>query len=107
MKREVVLGAALLALLLVAALFSARPLAPAGATRSSEDYAFGGYHAWYDLEAHYGFEVRRFRLHHDELRAAGIDTLIVAFPAQGVTSVWNAAEARGLEDWVHAGGRAV
>lgn len=107
MKRDVVLGGVLLALLLVAALFSARPEAPRGATRSSEDYAFGGYHAWYDLEAHYGLAVQRFRLHHDELGGAGIDTLIVAFPAPGVTSVWNAAEARGLEDWVRAGGRAV
>jgi hypothetical protein len=106
-KRDIVLGGVLLALLLIAALFSARPEAPGGATRSSEDYAFGGYHAWYDLEAHYGLAVQRFRLHHDELRGARIDTLIVAFPAPGVTSVWNAAEARGLEDWVRAGGRAV
>jgi hypothetical protein len=106
-KRDVVLGGVLLALLLIAALFSARPEAPKGATRSSEDYAFGGYHAWYDLEAHYGFDVQRFRLHHDELKGAGIDTLIVAFPVTGLTSVWNAAEARGLEDWVRAGGRAI
>lgn len=107
MKRDVVFGGVLLALLLIASLFSARPEPPKGATRSSNDYAFGGYHAWYDLERRFGFDVQRFRLHHDELGDSGIATLIVAFPAMGLPTYWNAAEARGLENWVRAGGRAI
>jgi hypothetical protein len=106
-KRDLLAAAALLVLLLVVTLLTSRTEVPSAATRSSNDYTFGGYRAWYELEQREGYPTERFREHHDALAQSGVATLIVAFPAAGVATAWNADEERGLAKWVHAGGEAV
>lgn len=108
MKRDLVLGGLLVALLLAVSLLTARnaerkPLA----THASTDFSFGGYRAWYDVLAREGVDVRRFRRDHASLDAAGIDTLVVAFPAAGLPSTWHAADAAALRAWVARGGKLV
>jgi hypothetical protein len=107
MRRDALAAAALIALLLGVAYLAARPTPPSAATRSSRDAGFGGYAAWYELERREGVDVARFRRRHDALAADAIDTLVVAFPAPGVASLWNANEAGALDRWVRRGGRAV
>jgi hypothetical protein len=106
-KRDLLAGAALLALLLIVTLFSSHTEPPRVATRSSNDYTLGGYRAWYELEEREGYRAERFRQHHDALAASGVSTLIVAFPAAENAHVWSAAEAGALARWVDAGGHAV
>jgi Domain of unknown function (DUF4350) len=106
-KRDLLAGAALLALLLIVTLLSSHTEPPRVATRSSNDYTFGGYRAWYELEEREGYTAERFRQHHDALAASSISTLIVAFPAAETAHAWNAAEAQALARWVDAGGHAV
>ncbi len=107
MTRERLLAALLLAVLLIAAYLSARPPVPTAATRASNDDAFGGYAAWYELEQREGIDVARFRSHHDALAADGTETLIVAFPQPGVATLWNPSEAKALAAWVAGGGHLV
>ena len=107
MKRDVVTGALVLALLVAVSLLGHRPEAPQAATRASGDHSFGGYHAWYELLAREGIAVARFRRHHDALREGRIDTLIVAFPEPPIPSSWNTGEHTALRAWVRGGGRLV
>jgi hypothetical protein len=106
-KRDAVVGALLLAALVAVSLLGHRPEGPKAATHASGDYSFGGYRAWYELLAREGVAVTRFRSHHDALRAARIDTLIVAFPDDPLPSSWNAGELSALRAWVRRGGRLV
>jgi hypothetical protein len=107
-KRDLALGAVLVALLVAVAFLTAKPPeAPKAATRGSDDYSFGGYRAWYSLLAREGVRVSRFREHHDALPYAGIDTLIVAFPETGVAHDWSAGELDALRAWVRKGGRLI
>jgi uncharacterized protein DUF4350 len=106
-KRDVVVGALVLAVLVGVSLLGHRPEPPNGATRASGDYSFGGYRAWYELLAREGVSVARWRRHHDALRGSRIDTLIVAFPDSSVRSSWNASEHSALRAWVRGGGRLV
>ena len=108
MKRDLVLGGVLVVLLLAVTLLTRRaadqvPLA----TRASTDFGFGGYRAWYDVLAREGVAVQRFRRPHDALAAAGVDTLVVAFPADGVPSSWHAADAAAVRAWIARGGKLV
>jgi hypothetical protein len=107
MRREHVIGALALLALVVASLFANRTEPPAGATRASGDFSFGGYRAWYALLAREGVHVERFREHHDALPGSRIDTLVVAFPDGALPNRWNAAERDALRAWVRAGGRLV
>ncbi|HWT06075.1 MAG TPA: DUF4350 domain-containing protein, partial [Xanthomonadales bacterium] len=107
MKRDVVVGALVLALLVAVSLLGHRAEAPKAATHASGDYSFGGYRAWYELLAREGVGVARFRRHHDALRESRIDTLIVAFPDDPVPSSWNAGELGALRAWLRGGGRLV
>jgi hypothetical protein len=107
-KRDLALGALLVALLVVVAFVTAKPPeAPKGATRASGDFSFGGYRAWYSLLAREGVHVGRFHEHHDALPGEGIDTLVVAFPDKDVTSEWSDGELAALRAWVRKGGRLV
>jgi hypothetical protein len=106
-KRDFVIAGLALAAVIGVSLLGHRPESPKAATHASGDYSFGGYRAWYDLLAREGVDVTRFRLHHDALRDSGIDTLIVAFPDDGVASVWNAGERDALRAWVRGGGRMI
>ena len=107
MKRDAFVAAFLLAVLLAVSLLGHRPEGPKAATHASGDYSFGGYRAWYELLAREGVSVGRLRSHHDALRRSKIDTLIVAFPDDGVASSWNASEHNALRAWVRGGGRLV
>jgi Domain of unknown function (DUF4350) len=107
-KRDLVLGGLLVALLLAVTLLTARtaektPLA----SHASGDFGFGGYRAWYDVLAREGVDVRRFRRDHAALAGAGIDTLVVAFPAAGLPSTWHAADAAAVHAWIARGGKLV
>ena len=107
MKRDVIIGALVLAALVAVSLLGHRPESPKAATRASSDYSFGGYRAWYELLAREGVDVARFRRHHDALRESSIDTLIVAFPDARMPSSWDASERNALRAWVRGGGRLV
>lgn len=107
MKRDTVVAALVLAVLVGVSLLGHRPEAPKAATRASGDYSFGGYRAWYELMAREGVAVTRFRRHHDALRETRIDTLVVAFPDDPIPSAWSAAEHTALRAWVRGGGRLV
>ena len=107
MKRDAVVGALLLVVLVAVSLLGHRPEGPQAATRASGDYSFGGYRAWYELLAREGIRVARFRRHHDALRESRVDTLIVAFPDDPVPSSWDAGEHSALRTWVRGGGRLV
>jgi hypothetical protein len=100
-------GALAVALLVVLSMLVPHEEGSPAATRSSGDYAFGGYQAWYDLAAREGIHVARFRRHHDALGESGIDTLIVAFPAPPVPADWDVAERDALGRWVNGGGRLI
>jgi hypothetical protein len=107
-KRDLAVAGLLVALLLAVSLLTSRaerqlPLA----THASADFAFGGYRAWYDVLAREGLDVRRFRRDHGALPQAGLDTLIVAFPANGLPATWTAADALALHDWIARGGKLV
>jgi hypothetical protein len=107
-KRDLVLGGLLVALLLAVTLLTSRTAEkPPLATHASADFGFGGYRAWYDVLAREGVDVRRFRRAHAALGEAGIDTLVVAFPAHGLPSTWHAADAAALRAWVARGGKLV
>jgi hypothetical protein len=106
-KRDLVIAGVALAAVVGVSLIGHRPESPKAATHASGDYSFGGYRAWYELLAREGIDVARFRLHHDALRDSGIDTLIVAFPDDGLPSSWSPAEGAALRAWVRAGGRVV
>jgi hypothetical protein len=106
-KRDTVVAALILAVLVGVSLLGHRPEGPKAATRASGDYSFGGYRAWYELLAREGVAVTRFRRHHDALRETRIDTLIVAFPDDPVPTSWSAAENTALRAWVRGGGRLV
>jgi hypothetical protein len=106
-KREHVVAALALLALLAVSLLGDRTERPAAATRSSADFSFGGYRAWYELLGREGVHVERFRRHHDALAESGIDTLVVAFPAEPMGHFWSAAERDALRAWVRAGGRLV
>ena len=107
MKRDAVVGALVLAVLVGVSLLGHRPEGPKAATHASADYSFGGYRAWYELLAREGVSVARLRRHHDALRESKIDTLIVAFPDAPLRSAWDASEHDALRAWVHGGGRLV
>lgn len=106
MRRDVVIAALALIALLVVSILSQKPERPTSATRSSEDYSFGGYHAWYDLLAREGIRVERFRRHHDALDGER-ETLIVAFPEDSERQSWSAAERDALRAWIRRGGRLI
>jgi hypothetical protein len=106
-KRDAVVGALVLAVLIGVSLLGHRPEPPKAATHASGDYSFGGYRAWYELLAREGVSVARFRLHHDALRESKIDTLIVAFPDDSVRGSWDAREHSALRAWVRGGGRLI
>jgi hypothetical protein len=105
-RRDIIVGVLALAALFGVAFLHQEP-PPAGQTRASGDFAAGGYRGWYGLLGREGVTVERFRQHHDELAQAGIDTLIVAFPAGAVPVFWDAAERDALRAWVRAGGHLV
>ena len=107
MKRDLVIAGVALAAVIGVSLLGHQPESPKGATHASGDYSFGGYRAWYELLGREGVDVTRFRLHHDALADSGIDTLIVAFPDDGVPSTWDAGERNALRAWVRGGGRMV
>ncbi|HTD34805.1 MAG TPA: DUF4350 domain-containing protein [Candidatus Elarobacter sp.] len=107
MRRDLVLAALALIALVAVSLLGQRKEAPTAASRASDDYAFGGYRAWYDLMAREGTRVATFRSHHDALRESGIDTLVVAFPEDGIAYAWNAGERDALRAWVRGGGRMI
>ena len=107
MKREHVVAALALIALLAVSMLGDRTEHPAAATRSSSDFSFGGYRAWYELLGREGVHVERFRRHHDALAGSGIDTLVVAFPAEPLGHFWSAAERDALRAWVRSGGRLV
>jgi len=106
-KRDVAAGALLVALIVGLSLLVPHDERPPGATRSSADYAPGGYRAWFELAAREGVAVTRFRSHHELLAANRIDTLIEAFPTGAVPIVWNAAERDATLAWVRRGGTLV
>ena len=107
MRRDIVIAVLAIAALLGVSLLTAHQDRPAGATRSSGDYAYGGYRGWYELLGREGIAVERFREHHDALGASGIDTLIVAFPNGAVPYTWDAGERDALRAWVRGGGHLI
>ena len=107
MRRDAVVAAVAIIALLVVAALGHHDEAPKAATHASTDFSFGGYRGWYGLLAREGVHVERFREHHDALAASGAGTLIVAFPADGLPSEWNAAERDAVRAWVRGGGRMV
>jgi hypothetical protein len=107
MRRDLVLAALALIALVAVSLLGDRKQGPTAASRASDDYGFGGYRAWYDLMSREGARVTTFRRHHDALRASGIDTLVVSFPADGIAYDWNAGERDALRAWVRGGGRMI
>ena len=107
MRRDVIVAAVAVAALVAVSLLGDHGEKPAAATRSSADYSFGGYRAWYELLAREGVRVEPFRRHHDALAQSGIDTLIVAFPAPPLPTDWDAAERDALRAWVRGGGRMI
>jgi hypothetical protein len=102
-----VVGAIALLALLAVPLLNRHDETPQAATRSSADFSFGGYRAWYELLAREGLRVQRFRRHHDALRSSGIDTLVVAFPDKQLPHLWGPSERDALRAWVRNGGRLV
>jgi uncharacterized protein DUF4350 len=106
-KRDLAIAGVALAAVIGVSLLGHQPESPKGATHASGDYSFGGYRAWYELLGREGVDVTRFRLHHDALADSGIDTLIVAFPDDGVASTWDAGERNALRAWVRGGGRMI
>lgn len=117
MRRDLIWAALLVALLVAVSLLKAKqPGPPQGATRSSADFRFGGYRAWYELLARERVQVTRFREHHDALAASGAGALVFAFPDQrasvwnagtGIPSVWDAGERGALRAWIREGGRLI
>jgi len=106
-KRDYVVAAlALLALVAVSVLTKPAPSTPPP-TRASADFGYGGYRGWYELLRREGLRVGRFDRHHDALPASRVDTLIIAFPGDGVPVLWNVAERDALRAWVRGGGRLV
>jgi hypothetical protein len=107
MRRDLVTAAACLVALLVVSVLGAQKAAPSkDATRSSTDYAFGGYRAFYELLAREGVPVERFRAEHDTLDD-DTDTLVAAFPAGVFGAYWNDAERAAVQQWVRGGGRLI
>jgi uncharacterized protein DUF4350 len=107
-KRDLVLGGLLVVLLLLVSLLTARsPEPPKLASHGSGDFAFGGYRAWHDVLTREGVRVERFRRRHAALAGAGIDTLVVAFPQDGLPASWHAADAEAVRAWVAGGGKLV
>lgn len=108
MRRDLIAAIAGIVVLVVVAFVTApKPAGPTFATRSSDDYAFGGYRAWYEVLAREGVAVERFHRHHDALPDANIDTLVLAFPANEAAAFWDASERSALRQWVRAGGRLI
>jgi hypothetical protein len=107
MRRELVVAALAVLALVAVSLLGDRTERPQAPTRGSGDFSFGGYRAWYELLGREGVRVEQFRRHHDGLGDSGIDTLIVAFPAEPLPHLWNAAERDALRAWVRRGGRLV
>jgi hypothetical protein len=107
MRRDLVLAALALIALVAVSLLGQQKEAPTAASRASDDYGFGGYRAWYGLMAREGVRVTTFRKHHDALPQSGIDTLVVAFPEDGIAYDWNAGERGALRAWVRGGGRMI
>ena len=108
MKPDLGVAVAAIGAVIAISLLTARaPQPPPYATHASDDYAFGGYRAWYDLLAREGLKPQRFHAHHDALPESGIDTLIVAFPDDGAPVLWNAAERSALRAWIRGGGRLI
>ena len=117
MRRDLIWAALLVALLVAVSLLKAKPPEPPqGATRSSADFHFGGYRAWYELLARERVLVTRFREHHDALPSSAAGALVFAFPDQrasvwnagtGVPSVWDAGERGALRAWIRDGGRLI
>ncbi len=107
MRRDLVLAALALIALVAVSLLGDHKEAPTAASHASDDYGFGGYRAWYGLMAREGTRVTTFRSHHDALRESGIDTLVVAFPEDGIAYDWNAGERDALRAWVRGGGRMI
>jgi Domain of unknown function (DUF4350) len=107
MRRDVIVAVVAVAAIALVSLLTARaPQGPKWATHASDDFSFGGYRAWYDLMAREGVHVTRFHNHHDAL-PAGIDTLILSFPQDGLGSFWDRSERDALQGWVRAGGRLI
>ncbi|MGD1065554.1 MAG: DUF4350 domain-containing protein [Vulcanimicrobiaceae bacterium] len=108
MKRELLLAIGLLVLTFVIALLTqTTPPVPNVVTHASGDVRPGGYAAWDELLAREGLRTGQFRAPHEDLGADGVDTLIVAFPAEGVPTRWDQLERDGLRTWVRAGGRLI
>jgi len=103
-RRELIGALVLLALVFILSLLVPHAVEQTPPTRGSDDVAGGGYAAWYELLAREGVHVTRFHARHAELGAEGIDTLILAFPAQGVEVSWDGAERDAIDAWVRAGG---
>lgn len=107
MRRELVIAALAVLVLVAVSLLGDRTQPPQASTRASGDFSFGGYRAWYELLEREGVRVEQFRRYHDGLGDSGIDTLIVAFPAAPVPHFWSAGERDALRAWVRRGGRLV
>jgi hypothetical protein len=106
-RRDVFIAvAAVAAIALVSLLTAHGPQGPKWATHASNDFSFGGYRAWYDLMSREGVRVTRFHNHHDAL-PAGVDTLVISFPEDGLGSFWDRAERDALQAWVRGGGRLI
>ncbi len=107
MRRDVFLAvAAVAAIALVSLLTAHGPEGPKWATHASDDFSFGGYHAWYDLMSREGVRVSRFHKHHDALPAS-VDTLVLSFPQNAIGAFWDRSERDALQAWVRAGGRLI
>jgi hypothetical protein len=108
MKRDLLLALGLLALTFVIALVTqTAPPEPNVVTHASGDVRPGGYAAWDELLAREGLQTGQFRAPHEDLGADGVDTLIVAFPGDGVPTRWDQLEREGMQRWVHEGGRLI
>jgi uncharacterized protein DUF4350 len=108
MKRDLTIAIVAVAAIGLVSLLTARPPeGPKWATHASDDFSFGGYHAWYDVMAREGLRVTRFDRHHDALPDAGVDTLVMAFPEDAYGAFWDSAESDAVRAWVRAGGRLI
>lgn len=107
-RGEAVLGSIVLAGLIGAAVLSSNGGEAATDTFASGDFRTGGYAAFFMLLQREGVAAQTFERRPAELADAGIDTLIVAYPAAGAETASRLAPDRvALRHWVASGGRLI